>query len=57
MKPDNICNRCLSGKGIQLELDITVRRSMFRGLDRKGRKMPLAPFYEFVSVIKSFIEQ
>ncbi len=57
VKPDNICNRCLSGNGVQLELDISVRKSMFRGLDRKGRKMPLPPFYKFVSVIKGFIEQ
>ncbi|WP_415659357.1 poly-gamma-glutamate hydrolase family protein [Roseateles sp.] len=29
--PDNICNRCASGSGIQLELSTWLRRKFFDG--------------------------
>ena len=54
--PDNICNRGNAGEGIQLELDTTVRKSFFKGLERKNRKEKQPAFYEFVKVIRNFLE-
>ncbi len=54
-KPDNICNRGKSKKGIQLELDTTVRKRLFKGLNRKGRKEKLSEFYSLVKTVKEFL--
>jgi phage replication-related protein YjqB (UPF0714/DUF867 family) len=31
MKPDNICNRSRSGRGVQLEISAGLRREFFKG--------------------------
>ena len=54
-KPNNICNRGKSKKGIQLELDSTVRKKMFKGLNRKDRKEKFPAFYNFVNAVRDFI--
>ena len=47
----NICNRCRSGKGVQLELTRGQRRRMFEDLTREGRKNRTTIFHAFVSVL------
>ena len=51
----NFCNRCRSGKGIQLELSRGLRKSMFKDLTREGRKSRTAIFHAFVSVIRDVL--
>ncbi len=55
MNPFNICNRCRSGEGVQLEICSGLRRNMFENLDRFHRK-PTAMFAQFVDAIKSTLE-
>jgi phage replication-related protein YjqB (UPF0714/DUF867 family) len=50
---NNICNKNLTGKGLQLELSRGLRRKMFKGLDRSGRSETLPLFRTFVNVIKN----
>lgn len=47
----NICNRGQSGRGVQIEISEGLRRTMFAGLDRQGRKHPTDVFRNFVSAI------
>jgi phage replication-related protein YjqB (UPF0714/DUF867 family) len=54
-KPNNICNRGKNGKGIQLELDATVRKKLFKGPDKKGRKEKLPAFYDLVKAVRDFL--
>jgi phage replication-related protein YjqB (UPF0714/DUF867 family) len=55
-QPDNICNRGLSGRGVQLEISDGLRRLMFNGLDRFNRKAKLPPFRMFVNAIRSAMQ-
>ena len=52
ISPENICNRCKSGKGVQLEISRGLRESMFDNLDRRSLKMKTKVFYKFVNTIK-----
>jgi phage replication-related protein YjqB (UPF0714/DUF867 family) len=54
-QPENICNKAKSGRGVQLEISEGLRRSMFKGLDRNGRKEPEPPFRNFVKAIRNAI--
>jgi len=56
-KPNNICNRGKTGIGIQLELDVTVRKKLFKGLDRKGRIEKMPAFYDLVKAVKEFLKK
>lgn len=51
----NICNRCRSGKGIQLEISRGLRKSMFKGLTREGRKSRTTMFHTVVSVLRDVL--
>jgi phage replication-related protein YjqB (UPF0714/DUF867 family) len=51
----NICNRCKSGKGVQLELSMGLRKKMFRDLTREGRKDRTTIFHAFVSVLRDVL--
>ena len=51
----NICNRCRSGKGIQLELSMGLRKNMFKDLTREGRKNRTHIFHSFVSVLRDVL--
>ncbi|MBW1689587.1 MAG: replication protein [Deltaproteobacteria bacterium] len=51
----NICNRCRSGKGVQLELSRGLRKSMFKDLTREGRKSRTTIFHNFVSVLRDVL--
>jgi len=49
---ENICNRGQSGRGVQLEIAEGLRRSMFKGLDRAGRKEVKPAFRNFVITVR-----
>jgi phage replication-related protein YjqB (UPF0714/DUF867 family) len=45
----NICNRCGTGGGVQLEISKGLRKRMFANLTRQGRKHKTETFCRFVS--------
>ena len=53
--PENICNRCSSHQGIQLELTESLRASFFRSLTRRGRSHPTAELNRFSSLIREVL--
>jgi phage replication-related protein YjqB (UPF0714/DUF867 family) len=50
--PNNICNRGLSGAGVQLELSRALRLELFPSLSAKGRAAPRKRFHEFVRAVR-----
>jgi phage replication-related protein YjqB (UPF0714/DUF867 family) len=53
---DNVCNRGSSGAGIQLELSLGLRASMFQNVDRRaGRRIRTQRFHDFVAAIRSAV--
>jgi phage replication-related protein YjqB (UPF0714/DUF867 family) len=50
--PGNICNRCRSGAGLQLELSRGLRERLFRSLGRDGRRHTNGTFSRFVHAIR-----
>jgi phage replication-related protein YjqB (UPF0714/DUF867 family) len=53
--PQNLCNRGTGGGGVQLELSAGLRRLMFVGLSRQGRKTTTAYFEKFVTAVRQAI--
>jgi phage replication-related protein YjqB (UPF0714/DUF867 family) len=53
--PSNICNRCVSGRGVQLELSYGLRARMFEGLDPCGRRRPTAVCRRFIGALRSVL--
>ena len=47
----NVCNRGRSGRGVQIEISVGLRRTMFKAFDRTGRKIPTEVFQKFVNSI------
>ena len=56
LSPLNICNRCRSGVGVQLELCLGLRRLMFESLLRSGRENTTELFHRFVRALKMAID-
>lgn len=54
---NNICNRCKSKQGIQIELPEGLRSEFFQNLTRKGRKNKTERFEEFVKIIQLCLEK
>jgi len=54
-QPENICNRGRSGRGVQLEITEGLRRSMFKGLDREGRRDKQHAFRDFTIAIRQVL--
>ncbi|MGE0386254.1 MAG: poly-gamma-glutamate hydrolase family protein [Gammaproteobacteria bacterium] len=52
--PTNICNRGLSGRGVQFELPVGMRKRMFDL--NAGRWMPNERFHSFVAVVRTTLE-
>jgi phage replication-related protein YjqB (UPF0714/DUF867 family) len=50
--PGNICNRGSIGKGIQLEITEGLRKKMFLGLNRRGRRFKKPAFHTFVDAVR-----
>lgn len=51
----NICNRCQSGKGLQVEISRRMRERMFKDITRAGRKNTTPVFRSFVSVLRDVL--
>jgi phage replication-related protein YjqB (UPF0714/DUF867 family) len=56
--PNNICNRGLSGKGLQLELTRGLRLTFFDDLDhRPGRQNPTDQFLVFLVALQEIVSK
>jgi phage replication-related protein YjqB (UPF0714/DUF867 family) len=51
----NICNRCQTGCGVQLELSNGLRGSFFKSLTRNGRQTKTQRFDRFVAAMRAAI--
>jgi phage replication-related protein YjqB (UPF0714/DUF867 family) len=51
----NICNRGVTGAGVQLELSLGLRRSFFRSLDRTGRQQQTDKLAPFAAVVREVL--
>jgi len=52
----NICNRCLSGQGVQIEISRGLREKMFEGLARRSIRKKTETFYRFVRAIRETLD-
>lgn len=52
MSPKNICNRGISGKGVQLELSRGLRATFFENLSPLGRTQTTHMFHQFVEAVR-----
>jgi phage replication-related protein YjqB (UPF0714/DUF867 family) len=55
ISPENICNRCICGKGVQLEISRGLREKMFNNLNQRSLRKKTMLFYKFVDIIKKSI--
>lgn len=55
VRPENICNRCRTGKGVQLEISKGLREKMFDNLDHRLLRMRTTVFYRFVNTLKEVL--
>ncbi|WJZ23595.1 poly-gamma-glutamate hydrolase [Listeria phage LIS04] len=54
--PNNIANKCISGKSVQLELSTEMRRAMYDKFSLKGRATSQNDtFYKYVTAINEFL--
>ena len=53
--PENICNRCRTGHGIQIEISKGLRTKMFEGLGKRPIRNKTETFYTFVRVLRDAI--
>lgn len=53
----NVCNRCGSGMGVQLEMSHGLRRSLFRSLSARGRGVKTARFWQLVAGVREGVTQ
>jgi phage replication-related protein YjqB (UPF0714/DUF867 family) len=54
--PNNICNRCRSGRGVQIEISRGMREKMVEGLSKRSVRKRSGTFYRFVRALKEAIE-
>jgi phage replication-related protein YjqB (UPF0714/DUF867 family) len=57
LEPCNLCNRGRSAQGVQLELSLALRTTMFQSLTREGRQYPQAPFEAFVRAVSQTLDR
>lgn len=55
--PSNLCNRCASGRGVQLELSKGLRDQMFLGMLRWQRKTVTSIFVDFVTCVRDALQE
>jgi phage replication-related protein YjqB (UPF0714/DUF867 family) len=53
----NICNRGTTGAGVQLELSLSVRETLFESLTREGRKHPTPRLKAFADAVAGALEE
>ena len=51
ISPHNLCNRCKSGKGVQLEISRGLREKMFENLRRRSFRSRTRLFYQFTDTL------
>ena len=51
----NICNRCRSGEGVQLEISRGLREKMFDNLDHRAVRKKTIVFHHFVNTLKQVL--
>jgi phage replication-related protein YjqB (UPF0714/DUF867 family) len=52
ISPENICNRCKGGKGVQLEIPRGLREKLFDQLDHRLLRKKTILFYRFVNTLR-----
>jgi phage replication-related protein YjqB (UPF0714/DUF867 family) len=52
----NICNRCRTGQGVQIEISKGLRDKMFESLAKRSIRKKTETFYRFVRVVRDAIE-
>lgn len=57
MRPENVCNRSRSGKGVQLEISTGLRRLMFRDLLYRDRSRCTERFASLVSALRGVLAE
>lgn len=55
--PKNICNRCQSGKGVQLEISRGLRDRMHENLGHRQVRKRTRTFYQFVSPLRQALSK
>ena len=55
IRPENICNRCRSGEGVQLEISRGLRENMFENLAQRSLRKKTADFYRFINILKAVL--
>ncbi len=55
--PDNICNRCRTGQGVQIEVSRGLRERLFEGLSSQTKKKRTPLFRRFVDTVREAIEE
>ncbi len=54
-KPDNLCNRCKTGQGVQLEISKGLRASLFDNFDHRSLRKKRTVFYKFVNTLQEVL--
>ena len=55
VRPENICNRCQSGRGVQLELSKGLRKRMIHQLDSRSIRKKTEDFDRFVTAVRNVL--
>ena len=55
INPKNICNRCLGGEGVQLELSRGLRERMFDHLDHRSPRVKTDLFDRFITAVRDVL--
>ena len=51
--PENLCNRCISGRGVQLEITKGLRKTMFTSYEGRGIRKKTERFFRFTSAVRT----
>jgi phage replication-related protein YjqB (UPF0714/DUF867 family) len=57
MSLQNLCNRCRSGRGIQIEISRGLRERLFEDLGRHALRKKRPGFYRFVEAVKASLHE
>ncbi|MBW1783320.1 MAG: poly-gamma-glutamate hydrolase family protein [Deltaproteobacteria bacterium] len=55
--PRNICNRCRTGLGVQIEISKGLRTKMFETISKRSLRKKTDTFYRFVRVIRNVLDE
>ena len=54
--PNNICNGCKTKQGVQIEISLGLRKKMFKGMNKTGRKERTDKFNVFVQTVRDVLK-